>query len=297
MNLRSAKMRAANLAVSAISGFLLRKKAIGARVPVLCYHRVLPELAEGERPIYSLTPREFATQMNFLARNGFQSLSLDEYVSIAMGWAAPPERGVMVTFDDGFADNFHLAWAITAYYGIKLNLFICTGLIEGEMPSVYAELPPEAAANRERYPQLWAPLTWSEIRQMAECGVGIGFHSHSHGNFGQMTTAEMAKDVARGLNLIEARSGLRPKTFAFPGGSSGSYNSAAVSLIKGFGLQLLFTTHLGRTRLGGRGHLFSRLVIYQEDDLEVFQRKLFGGYDWLGKARSIDQSLRSLLSR
>ncbi|HKX29266.1 MAG TPA: polysaccharide deacetylase family protein [Blastocatellia bacterium] len=282
------------MAASTLSTLFLSKHATGARVPVLCYHRVLPELMEGERPLYTMTPEEFATQMAFLADRGFRSLSLDEYARLATGQSLPPARSVLVTFDDGYADNYHLAWAIANHYGIKLNLLVCTGLIEGEIDSTHGPLSPEAEANRAKYPQLWRPLTWSEIGQMAEAGVGIGFHSHTHRNFGRMTATEIAQDVATGMSLLDLRLAMRPRAFAFPGGSSGTYNSTAISTVKRCGLELLFTTHLGRTRLGGKRNLFSRLVIYQDDDPEVFQRKLFGAYDWLGRARSMDQLLRAL---
>jgi peptidoglycan/xylan/chitin deacetylase (PgdA/CDA1 family) len=294
MNLRAAKIRAAKLASSTFFGFSVYRAAIGARVPVLCYHRVLPWLKERTKPIYTLTPEEFANQMAFLAGSGFQSLSLDEYAIFARNWAEPPPRSVLVTFDDGYADNYHNAWPIAERYGIKLNLFLCTGLIEGQIPSTYEELTTEAKLHQEQYPNLWSPLTWSEIERMSDSGVGIGFHSHTHRSFGQMTTAEIEEDLATGLGLLERKANLHPRAFAFPGGSSGTFNSEVVSFLKSRGLELLFTTHLGRTPLGRNEVLISRLVIYQDDDLEVFRQKLFGAYDWLGRVRSVDQSLRAL---
>jgi peptidoglycan/xylan/chitin deacetylase (PgdA/CDA1 family) len=295
MTLRAAKIRVAKFASSYLFGFSVHREAIGARVPVLCYHRVLPWLKEGARPIYTLTPEEFANQMAFLADSGFRSLSLDEYASFAGSWAEPPSRSVLVTFDDGYADNYHIAWPLAARYGMRLNLFLCTGLIEGNIASTYGELTTEAKFHRQQYPDLWRPLTWSEIGRMTDGGVGIGFHSHTHRNYGQMTAAEIAEDLATGLSLLESKVNVHPRAFAFPGGSSGTYNPQVVSFLRSRGLQLLFTTHLGRTYLGRGEFLFSRLVIYQDDDLEVFRRKLFGAYDWLGKARSFDQSLRALL--
>jgi peptidoglycan/xylan/chitin deacetylase (PgdA/CDA1 family) len=297
MNLRAAKIRAAKMAVAAFSGFSSHHEATGARVPVLCYHRVLPGLKEGEKPLYTLTPEEFAGQMDFLARRGFRSLSLEEYAFFARGGPAPPERAVLVTFDDGYADGYHQAWAIAMRHAIKINLFVCTGLIEKDLPQTHGELTPEARANREQYPELWRPLTWLEINRMAENGVGIGFHSHGHRNFGQMTAAEVTEDLATGLRLFDRRLGLHPRAFAFPGGGSGTYNAEIVSLLRNHGLELLFTTRLGRTHLGSDEVLFSRLVIYQDDDLEVFGRKLLGAYDWLGRVRNVDQYLRELLTR
>ena len=133
MNLRAFKIRAANLAVSLFYSFSFHKSATNFRVPVLCYHRVLPELREGETPIYALTPEEFESDMAFLAKQRFRSLSLDEYIHYNSGGATPPERSVLVTFDDGYADNFYHALPIAERHGIKINLFLCTGLIEGDI--------------------------------------------------------------------------------------------------------------------------------------------------------------------
>jgi peptidoglycan/xylan/chitin deacetylase (PgdA/CDA1 family) len=297
MNLRQVKMRAAKLVVAAFSGLKMRSKVTDLYVPVLCYHRVLPGLAESDPPVYTLTPEQFAAQMAFLAAQGFRSLTFDDYAGYDEGRATPPARAVLVTFDDGYADNYHYAWKIASHYGIKLNLLLCTGLIEGTTPSTYGDLSREAKLHREKFPDLWRPLSWPEVKEMADNGVSIGFHSHSHRNYGRITANEIAEDLTLGLNLLDLKLGVRPKAFAFPGGSAGTYNSAVVFLMRSCGLELIFTTRLGRTRLGSKSNLFSRLMIYQSDDLEVFRRKLFGAYDWLGRARSVDQSLRAFWSR
>jgi peptidoglycan/xylan/chitin deacetylase (PgdA/CDA1 family) len=296
VNLRAFKIRAANLAVSLIYSFSFHKNATNLRVPVLCYHRVLPELREGETPIYTLTPEEFESHMAFLAKHRFRSLSLDEYILYNSGGATPPERSVLVTFDDGYADNFYHALPIAERHGIKITLFLCTGLIEGDIQSTHGDLSPESKANKEKYPDLWKPLTWSEVRLMAERGVGMGFHSHSHQNLGRMDAADVIEDLRAGLSLLNDKLRARPKAFAFPGGGAGAYNSRLVSLLRESGFEILFTTRLGRTKLCRDEILCSRLVIYQGDDLKVLQRKLFGAYDWMGRARGVDQFLRALLS-
>jgi peptidoglycan/xylan/chitin deacetylase (PgdA/CDA1 family) len=296
MNLRDFKIRAANLAVSFLHSFSFHKNATNLRVPVLCYHRVLPELREGETPIYTLTPEEFDSHMALLAKQWFRSLSLDEYIHYNSSGVTPPERSVLVTFDDGYADNFYHAWPIAERHGIKINLFLCTGLIEGAIQATHGDLSPGAKVNKEKYPELWRPLTWSEVRLMAEQGVGIGFHSHTHQNLGQMGVVDVIEDLRAGLSLLDDKLGAHPKAFAFPGGGAGAYNSELVPLLRNFGFEILFTTRLGRTKLCRDQILCSRLVIYQSDDLKVFQRKLFGAYDWMGRARDMDQYLRTLLS-
>jgi peptidoglycan/xylan/chitin deacetylase (PgdA/CDA1 family) len=58
---------------------------------VLCYHRVLPRLANSPLPHW-VTPQQFREQMSFLAAEGFRSLTLDDFRAAAFGVRAPPRR-------------------------------------------------------------------------------------------------------------------------------------------------------------------------------------------------------------
>jgi peptidoglycan/xylan/chitin deacetylase (PgdA/CDA1 family) len=263
------------------------------RVPVLCYHRVLPDLREAGSPVFTLTPDQFEAQMAWLRREGVRSLSLDEYGAMARGEADVPERAVLVTFDDGYADNYHVAWPLARRYGVKLNLFLCTGLVSGEVARTYETTNPGLFASQAAHPELWRPLTWVQAREMREGGVGFGLHSHTHGNHGRMTAAEVRCEIERGLSLFTRELGIRPTAFAFPGGSFGTYTDETVRLLTEYGFTLLFTTRLGRTRVAAGGPLISRLVVYQEDSLPAWRRKLAGACDWLGSLREFDQAWRA----
>ncbi len=264
--------------------------------PVLCYHRVLPERAGSRRqPEYSVTPKQFEAQMSLLAAEGFCSLSLEEYSEAARGLRELPDRAVLVTFDDGFADNYSVAWPVAEKFGVKLNLFICTGLLEAEAVEAFARDSPPAGMSRAAFPQLWEPLSWAQVGEMCAGGAGIGFHSHGHRNMGRMTSAEIAEDAATGIAVFKQRLGREPRFFAFPFGHTGSYPKTATDVLRDAGFEMFFTTELGRTPLGNADRLFSRIVIHTEDDLDSFRRKLFGGYDWVGRVRRFAYSARSSL--
>lgn len=291
MNLRDAKIRAAGIAVRGLSNVLPLRTAIGSRIPVLCYHRVLPREREGGVPLFTITPEAFDAQMALLAADGFESLSLDRYADLAAGRGVVPERAVLVTFDDGYADTWHQAWPIAARHGITMNLFVCTGLLTGDIASTYPA-DDEIEARRAAQPELWRPLSWAEVRSLRDAGVGLGFHSHAHGNHGLLRPEAIAADIAVGVRLLAQETGVRPRTFAFPGGSATTHSRAAVDMLLSRGFERLFTTHLGRTPVGS-AVLCARLMVYQQDDLTVFRRKLFGAYDWLGQLRRADQFLRA----
>ena len=289
MNLRSIQIAAAQKISRVIWGFGGRKQFIGKSIPVLSYHRVLPDFIEKDEPMYSVLPEQFAEQMEYLSESGFTSLSLDEYEQIVKGEKDVPERSILITFDDGYADFYSQALPLAKQHGIKLNVFVCTGLVEGSTAEIYPEIPAHACAHREAYPELWRALNWNEIRQLKAAGVGIGFHGHSHRKLAQMTIEEIALEFELGLSLYHQETNYEMRHFAFPHGTYDSYDSERVALISNLGMQLQFSTRLSRTPVDANEALISRLVIHQEDDLETYQLKLFGAYEWLGALRHWNQ--------
>lgn len=258
---------------------------------VLCYHRVLPRSATSqEMPAYSVTPEQFREQMRLLIRERFRSVTLEDFRQSVRAARELPARSVLVTFDDGFADTYLSAWPIAREVGINLNLFLCTGLVAGEAVEQFDRLAGVDRANQTEFPELWQSLTWDMVREMKTAGVGIGFHSHTHRNLGRLSLAEITEDARRGLLLWAQQLGDQPFSFAFPFGQTGSYTAAAISALREFGLEIFFSTELGVTSLRDSGP-FSRIVIHPEDDLQTFRRKLYGGYDWVGRLRRFGYAL------
>lgn len=119
---------------------------------------------------------------------------------------------------------------------------------------------------------------------MAKAGVGIGFHSHTHRNYGRLPLPEVTADAEQGLALLEREVRLRPASFAFPYGHHGSYSRKTIAVLQQRGLGTFFTTELGRSPLTSDQPI-SRFVIHPEDEIQSFRRKLYGGYDWVGRVR------------
>jgi peptidoglycan/xylan/chitin deacetylase (PgdA/CDA1 family) len=262
-------------------------------IPVLCYHRILPEFIEdNSQPIYTVSPEQFESQMAFLADNGFTSLSLDEYALMAKGLHPITERCVLINFDDSYADNYEIAWHIAQRYNIKMNLFICTDYIGQSTPIImlqdgYISANSDFIRKNETYikyhitkfPHLWRPLNWLELREMQNSGVQIGSHSHSHRNLALLTSDEIIADIKTSLTLIARELDYQTKYFAIPYGAYEHYTPEVISILNSFSFDLIFSTHLGRARLPSNGLPFPRILIHQQDNLMVFQRKLFGAYD------------------
>src|SRR4030095_7610874 len=100
------------------------------RIPILLYHRLLSKKAieEGRapdtEPIYVSYDDRFAAQMEHLAENGYTTLSFDEFLAIRRRVAPRPRRPVALTFDDGYASNYTLAWPLLRRLGLRATIFV-----------------------------------------------------------------------------------------------------------------------------------------------------------------------------
>ncbi len=266
-------------------------------IPILCYHRVLPEFLEDENdPIYTVLPEQFEAQMAFLAREGYDSLTLQEFAEIARGLKPLKKRSVIITFDDGYADVYAIAWPIARKYKIKLNLFVTTGFIGRAEPLMmtldgyYFETDVTSRQkssdalrlHMNKYPHLWRPLNWQEIREMHEDGVGVGLHSHSHRNYASLRPEEIMADIASGQATFKKELGMNSDFFALPYGRYDSYRLETLPLFKRFQVHYIFGTRMGRVRLSRPQKILPRFFILQHDSLASFKRKLGGAYDCIG---------------
>lgn len=278
---------------------VVKKRKTGNHIPVLCYHRVLPELMEEEScPTWSILPEQFESQLKFLTEEGFNTLSLAEFDRMAKGLDPIIERSVLITFDDGFVENYAIVWEIARKYHIKINLFICPNYIgimhpiivgqDGYVAANSAPLKRSEEAVRHhitKFPQLWRPLNWQELREMQESGVPIGLHSHSHRNLALLKHEEIVDDIATGLAIMERELGQRPKYFALPYGWYDNYTSEVISILQSFRMELIFAANLGRARLPSTQPVIPRILISQQDDMVKFKQKLFGAYDYWEQTR------------
>ena len=289
---RKAGLKATDLLARLAVPLTIRGDNDATRIPVLCYHRVLPNFREDTAAAYSIRPEQFEAHLKYLRVHGYQVLTLQEYAAIAEGASAAPRLGVLLTFDDGFADNFTVAVPIAKQFGLALNFFVCTGLIEGLVQTIDLSGDRAIISHRTTNPELWSPMSWDQVRAIRDAGHGIGFHSHLHADFGRLSHDEMRADLSNGLAIFERELGFRPRGFAFPYGTEMACPPQACEMLREQGLPLLFSTRLAVSEMPF-GVPIPRILIYEQDSLETFALKLSGAYDWLGNARAFYQAKKA----
>jgi peptidoglycan/xylan/chitin deacetylase (PgdA/CDA1 family) len=142
-------------------------------------------LERGEIPVFvfhSAEPESFARKLEHLARNGYQALSLHDYVAVLRGRLAPPERAVLLTFDDGRGTVWSVAAPLLRRHGMRAAVFLVPGRVPSRAPGPDLDdvsagrAPASAATERERGDA--ALLSWEEIEILAKTGL-FEFESHT----------------------------------------------------------------------------------------------------------------------
>jgi len=150
-------------------------------IPVLMYHSVAPEIPGWAFKYLSLDPAVFEDQVAAMARSGYTSIHLaDLYAYVGKGRSLPP-RSIVLTFDDGYLDNWVYAYPVLKKYGFKATVFVSTDFIDarGEirptLEDVWSGRLKAGCLTRAGF------LSIPEMKRMLESGlVDIQGHCKTH---------------------------------------------------------------------------------------------------------------------
>src|SRR5262245_10268766 len=125
-------------------------------IPILSYHQVTPHPHPAFRK-YSVTPEEFAEQVQWLHRRGYESIDLAAVAAWQRGDGRLPRRPVVFTFDDGFRDVAVHAVPVLRAHGYTAIFFVVSGLVGKSSEWLIAERGFETPL-----------MNWDALRQLHE---------------------------------------------------------------------------------------------------------------------------------
>lgn len=222
------------------------------RVPILMYHHIAvpPPDADVYRRDLSVTPENFAAQLQYLAEQGYQTITLYDLVyHLTLGWPLPP-RPIILTFDDGYRDNYTNAFPLLQKHGLAGTFFILTEPID---------------QKHEEY------LTWSQVRKMSAAGMDIEVHGRTHRDLRGRDTDFLIWEIVGPREIIEARIQQRPRFFCYP---SGQYDEAVVAMLKSDYFWGAVTVEQGTLHTTEGLFDLHRIRVKGKDTLEDFIAKL-----------------------
>ncbi|MBI3288910.1 MAG: polysaccharide deacetylase family protein, partial [Elusimicrobia bacterium] len=155
---------------------------------------------------------DFRRQLDYLKENGYTPIDFRDWRDAEKGLKTLPDKPVLITFDDGYMNNYELAYPILREVGFKACIF----LVYGTMDKHNSWHDPES--------EPWLKmLTWRQIREMQDSGlIEFGSHSMGHRNLAALPLDEAAWELGESKKRLEDTLGREMVGFAYPYGA-GAY--------------------------------------------------------------------------
>ena len=217
-------------------------------IPVLLYHHVSDQ--ESDMPELTVSTAEFFRQLSLLRSHGFQTISPAQLGSYVQGdRVALPDKAILITFDDGYVDNYTHAFPILKQFGYGATIF---------MVGINFD-----RANR---------LTRAQIREMTASNLSVGSHSMTHPDLTQLNPSKLRYEVTRSKEKAEKTALMDVGYFAYPGGH---YNVEAVEAVEAAGYHGAFSV-LSGVNQPERDNVFlmRRIPVFRTTDFDRLLERL-----------------------
>jgi peptidoglycan/xylan/chitin deacetylase (PgdA/CDA1 family) len=176
------------------------------RVPILMYHEIAPPSQSSSR--LAVAPEAFAEQLAYLHEEGCQTVTVAELSAVLGGGErALPDRSVVLTFDDGYADFHTRAMPMMDRYGFRATVFVTTGWVQDAGP-----LPTGRRPGRM--------MSWSQVEEAAQARFEVAAHSHLHPQLDRVSPQRLREELHVSKAQLEDKTGSPVTGLAYPFGYS-----------------------------------------------------------------------------
>lgn len=236
------------------------KAATTGNIPVLMYHSINydPKFPGNQ---VRIPKAKFAAQMKWLHDNGYHTLTMSELYKAVENREQVPEKSVVLTFDDGYEDNYQNAYPILQEYGFKATIFMITN---------------EIGDNKNGY------LTAEELKTMQQNGIDIECHTVHHLHLSKLSYQKQEEEISDAQQTLEKLLGRRVSYIAYP---YGDYNAETLRITEKCGFKLGFREDGGIGRLSDPKFEFPRIFI--RSDFSEFVARVTGAEDLRTSAGSV----------
>jgi peptidoglycan/xylan/chitin deacetylase (PgdA/CDA1 family) len=221
-------------------------------VPILTYHNIGYE-KEG----HFVSPEIFAKQMEYIKKNSYEVITVDELINGIKNKEHFKRNKVVITFDDGFKDNFEYAYPILKKLNFPAIIFLITNDI--------------GVRNKS--------LNWDEVKIMSDNNISFGSHTKAHLYLGYLQDDKIAwEQIAGCKEVIEQKLGVPVDYFCYP---IGGFNEKVKEIVKKAGYKGAFTTNRGFGRFNKDVYGLKRIKVTNKDTTNPFSFwiKLSGYYN------------------
>lgn len=203
-------------------------------VPIIMYHSILKDPAmHGE---YVVSPDAFEDDLIFLKENGYNTIVMQDLINYVYEDKELPEKPVILTFDDGFYNNYLYAYPLVIKYNFKMVLSPVVAFTE-------------KYSDSEDFGASYANCRWIDLKEMKKSGyVEIQNHTYDmHSNSGtrlgikkntqetvSMYAETITEDLTKAQDAFKYHLKYTPTTFTYP---FGAYSKESTDILKKLGFK------------------------------------------------------------
>ena len=224
-------------------GLTMTNENVG--VPVLYYHSVDP--SEANEVIIS--PNKLREELTFIKESGYTTLTMSELNNYILNNTPIPEKSIVITFDDGYADNYANAFPILKELDMKATIFVISNFTD----------------NDGYY------MTSQQLKEMSDYGIDIQSHTASHSHLNQLSYEEQLNELKTSKEKLESITGKSVISIAYP---FGDYDDNSVKASKDAGYSLSFTTNRGLSDREDNPLILDRIYVSSTYTIDQFKEVL-----------------------
>jgi peptidoglycan/xylan/chitin deacetylase (PgdA/CDA1 family) len=260
-------------------------------MPVLMYHHVNPE-----GNFINVKPDIFEGHLRLIKSNGYTTLDSEDFLSVINGDKPVPPKPIMITFDDGWLDNWLFAFLLLKKYQMKAIIFVITSQLadngkrqradEGAVSPLPVHKECQKFVEQGRGDEVM--LSWDELREMGKSGlVDIQSHTHTHQRWDKINSDDeqrrkiLDEELRISKRLIEEGLGKKCRAVCWPWGK---YSEEYIELAKSSGYELMFTTEKGTNTQDTEPWRIKRLTIGNISPFSLKKKLLIHSRGWLSRA-------------
>lgn len=220
-------------------------------IPILAYHSIG---YRDDNPFVSV--ENFAKQLRYIKEKGYDVITLDELAEGIKNKKIFKRNKVVITFDDGFKDNFQSAYPVLKKFSFPATIFLITDYIGKEKEF----------------------LNWDEVMAMSKNKISFGAHTKTHFYLGPGKDDEVVREeIVGSKKAIEKEAGLTVNNFSYP---TGGFNERVKEIVKEAGFKSACTTNRGFAKLNSDVYELKRIKVTDSDMAKPFSFwvKLSGYY-------------------
>jgi peptidoglycan/xylan/chitin deacetylase (PgdA/CDA1 family) len=192
-------------------------------------------------------------------------LSMEDFLRHRLEFRLPPARSVVVTFDDGYADNRSAAHPILRRYGIPATIFVVTGAVGG-------------SNDWDTHGELYGRglMSWADLEMLSRDGIEVGAHAVTHVPLTTLPPDAMLAEARQSRDQIESQLRVEVRAFAYP---HGAHDATSEAMAAQAGYLAACTTIPGFNDAATPAHALRRIDVRGNVSLLSFVLAL-----WLGGA-------------